>query len=373
MRLLPLSFLAAACLVGQATGQNCVDGDYGQLIASDPYVVVLPMQPIGFPFPLGGTTYSHMHISDNGNLQLSNAGVPAPLGMPMMFTPTTATFVAASPKVCALFANITGFGVGGRIFVKRTAALCTITWKSVRNYGSYSAISPRFDFQVTLYPSGEVHMVFGPGCTNISPVGGNIPAICGITPGGGAAVPPSSDLSLGVSTTDSTTYELWPVSGMFDLASTAIRFVPNQPGYTVQVLGQAANCSAVSSYGTSCSNLLLEALTWPTLGNGSFTMKTSNIQPVVMTAFVAWGTGVVNPGQPLDNIGMAGCSAYTNMDIGLFPTGPAWQVHTSSFAIPNVPSLAGLVCSTQALAFSTTNAAGLTVSNGLQLTLGFGH
>jgi hypothetical protein len=91
-------------------------------------------------------------------------------------------------------------------------------------------------------------------------------------------------------------------------------------------------------------------------------------------AFVGFGTAVINPGVPLAVIGMSGCSAFTNMDIGLFTSGPViGQASNFPLAIPASPSIAGTVLSAQGVSLSLATAALLASSNGTQLNIGFGH
>jgi hypothetical protein len=124
-RIVLWSSLALAAALAPA--QNCLDPNRGTLLATSPADVLLPMQAIGFPFPLGGNTSPHVHITDHGFVQLSNAGVPAPIGGAALFQPTVANFVTGAPKVCALYADIVGSG-GGQIFINRTSTRCLISW-----------------------------------------------------------------------------------------------------------------------------------------------------------------------------------------------------------------------------------------------------
>ena len=86
---------ALALLAPAAIAQSCFDGDFGVVIAENDLTLqdtVLPIRPIGFAFPLGGTTYSDIHVSDHGLVYLSNGGVPVPPVSQSieLFTPTPA-------------------------------------------------------------------------------------------------------------------------------------------------------------------------------------------------------------------------------------------------------------------------------------------
>ncbi len=124
-------------------------------------------------------------------------------------------------------------------------------------------------------------------------------------------------------------------------------------------------------YGSGCDGLALGANGVPTIGNAAFELVVSNVPASAPPlAFLGFGTLVVNPGVDLAVIGMPGCFAHTNLDLGLF--GPAVVtagVATFPLAIPPSPSLTGTVLSAQGLSFSTLTALGLASSNGISLVL----
>jgi hypothetical protein len=362
--LLPLVIALATPL---ATAQSCFDSDQGVLLATNPADIVLPIQPIGFAFPIGGTTYTDLHITDHGYVQLSNAGVPAPAMAPVIYTPTTTNLTSGSAKVCALYADIVGSG-GGQIWLYSSAAKCVVTWLNMQNFG---LPSHRFDFQLILFPNGDFRTTFGPGVTNASTFG--VPSdhgICGASPGGGVASPGSIDLSAGGATTDDTTYELWTVPQTFDLADNSVLFVRANPGYAF-VPGLPANCGSTADFGTGCDGMAMTALNRPSLGNAWFTLRIANVPPVSPIAFVAFGT-LALPGVPLDPVGMVGCFGYQNLDIGLFNSGlVAAGVSDFVLGIPQNPSLVGAQVASQGVALSVATTLGLAVSNGTNITVGF--
>ena len=357
-----------------ALAQNCFDGDFGTLLGAALFDEVFPIQPIGFPFPLGGVSYSDIHVTTHGFVTLSNAGVPnPPIGTSsMLYEPTTTNFIAGPPKVCALYADIVA--PNGEIFIKSSASQCTVTWRNVECF--YVTPLVLFTMQMTLYPNGTVRFSYGPGVTNNSSFG--LPesddGIVGITPAGGATLPPEVDLSAGGTSITSTTYENWTTANGFDMASNTLLMVSTGPGYTYALLGAPASCAATANYGAGCDNLALTGIGLPSLGNSNFTLSTSNVPFVSPISFVGFGTTVINPGLPLAIIGMAGCSAYTDMNIGLFTGGPVVSgVSDFVLAIPSSPSIVGTVLSSQALSLSTLTALGFASSNGTSLTVGYGH
>jgi hypothetical protein len=366
---LALAFLFAA----PAFAQNCIDGDLGVLVGVNTTDTVLPMYPIGFAFPIGAATYTHVHITDHGFVQLSNAGVPAPQTSQVLYNPSLANFAADSPKVCALWSDIVGTN-GGLIYLSPRPTKCVITWLNMQNYGMPA---PRFDFQLTLFPNGDVRCVYGPNCTNNSTFPGIANhGIAGITPGNYTALPAASDLSVTGSSTDASVFEEWTTPATFDIAHDTLVFTATNPGYSFTTLGPSANCASVDDFGVGCGPtgypMHLTSMGRPSLGNSWYTLLIDNVPPISAFAFVASGDTVVDPGQPLDTFGMPGCFAYTNLNLGMYTAAPVVSFMSSLvYPIPNLPALAGFTVSAQAVAFTTLNPANLFVSNGTAMHLGF--
>lgn len=296
LSLVPLSLF----LAGALAAQNCPDGDLGVLLASNVQDVVLPMQSIGFAFPVGATAYTDLHITDHGFVQLSNAGVPAPAVGAVLYTPTPANFMAGSAKVAAMYADV--IADQGQIWLKSTPTRTVVTWKNLHTFGS---TGPFFDMQLVLEPSGFATAYYGPGTVNNSTFGGvSDNAITGVSPGGGGAAPASLDLSLGGSSTTDATYELFAAAGAFDMAGNSLLLVGLNPGYSYLLLGAPANCATASSYGTGCleiadsiyeffptaatNDLGGSAISW-FFGGGSYTM----ISPIA-GSIVPVGPGATN-------------------------------------------------------------------------------
>jgi hypothetical protein len=349
-----------------ALAQNCLDPNRGTLLSTNPADILLPIQPIGFAFPLGGATYTDVHITDHGYVQLSNAGVPAPIGGAALYTPTLANFTAGSPKICALYADIVGSG-GGQIFINSTPTRCLISWINMQNFGT---ATPRFDFQMALYPNGEVRVVYGANVTNVSTFG--VPSdngICGITPGGGVTAPAASDLfvtpgpTVVVSTTD-TTYELWTVPLSFDIASASVVMQPLNPGYLFTA-SNGTSCATATTNGAGCGGLSMTAANLPIVGSSDFRLDLAGVT-LPPLALMAFGSAAIPaPGIPLGG----GCSALMNFDIGAFGlTGP----NNFTLPIPNSASFIGATLGIQGVELLLTPATPpFRVSNGISVVVGY--
>ena len=365
-RLVSLALIASSPV---AVAQNCLHGDFGTRLGGGVYDVIFPIQSIGFAFPLGGVTYTDIHVTTHGFVTLSNAGVPAPPAVSTLYTPTTANFMAGAPKVCAIYSDIVV--PNGEVFIRTDPTQCTITWKNAECY----FITPQvlFSFQLTLYPSGMVRCTYGPGVTNNSSFGGvSAHAIVGLTPAGGLPLPAQVDLSAGGANGNDTTFENWTIANTFDMANNSLLMVPTLPGYFYSALGAPANCATTANYGTGCDGMALTALGPPSFGS-NVALRTSGIPVVSPISFVSWGTAVVDPGIPLAVIGMPGCFAYNNLDIGLYTSGAVISgVSDLALAIPGNPSLLGTLLAAQAVALSVNILPlGFAASNGTSVTVGY--
>ena len=115
----------------------------------------------------------------------------------------------------------------------------------------------------------------------------------------------------------------------------------------------------------------MDAVGVPSLGNAGFGFSATNVPQLLPVGFIFFGDLVINPGVDLNFIGMAGCNAYSNANIGTFSF-PA--IGGSGFAplpIPNNPAFVGATLSAQTLGLSTLTALNLVASNGVQFTVGF--
>jgi formylglycine-generating enzyme required for sulfatase activity len=301
-----------------------------------------------------------IHVNDHGFVELSNGGVPAPLGSgnPALYTPTAGNLTIGAPKVAPLYSDMTLVG-GGECFLRSTSTQCTVTWHTAQSYG---IPSPRFSFQLVLEPNGIIRFVYCPGCTNNSTFGGvSSNGITGVSPAGGVAAPAGVDLSSDGVSSSPTTYELFPVANGFDLADRTIVLTPTATGYRYAA-ALSSDCVTATRYGTGCDGLGLGAIGLPTLGHAGFKLRAENVP-------------AASPLGPL--LGMTGCEGYTNASIGVFtgsavssgPTGLG-NVSTFDLPIPSTLSLVGATLAAQALSFSLSNTALLASSNGLELHVG---
>ena len=241
-----LGSLFVGLLAPSALAQ-CFDTNFGTLLGSG-QDLVFPIQPIGFAFPLGGATYTDIHVSDHCCTFLSNAGVPIPpaSGSAILYTPTTAQLVAGSPTVCPLWADI--IADVGQVFLNSSATRCTVTWQDVHNFG---IATPLFTLQMQLLPTGECYFFYGPGVTNNSTFGGaSQVGIAGVSPGGGVLLPAPSDLSAGGVTVDNTIFEQWTTPNTFDMAGTGLHLIRTNPGWVFTPPG--GNCASAANYGQGC-------------------------------------------------------------------------------------------------------------------------
>lgn len=235
-----IAFVALGLLAQAATAQ-CFETNFGTALgaSSGTSGVILPMEPIGFAFPLGAATYTDIHICDMGYAFLSNANVPvAPLVADA--SPTAVELAIRGPRIAALWSNLHVLSTnGGQIHIARTPARCVVTW---HNMTCANATCTPFDVQMQLFATGEVSVVYSPGAATDS-VG-----VAGISPGfspSGAL----SDLSAGGSTTSSLVVEEWLTPNAFDLAGRVLKYLPANPGYGFL---QPPACAAATPYGEGC-------------------------------------------------------------------------------------------------------------------------
>lgn len=364
--LLPLALCAAAA---SAPTQNCLDGNFGTRIAAGVGDWLSGVIPIGFAFPIGSQSYTGMYVTDHGFVALNNNGVPAAPPLPSLYSPTLANFALGGPKVCAFYADIVA--QNGEIYVDSQPSRCLITWRSMHNYGLPAL---RFDLQLALFPNGDARIVFGPGVTNDSTFG--TPAsngITGISQGGGATLPPGSDLSIVGSTGNPALHELWTTPLSFDLANNTLILLAAGGGYSFAMLGAGINCAQAPRLGSSCGGLYHGAMGLPGLGTANYRLRIDNLPLVGTPGFFSFGNAV-NPGIALGGIGMPGCSGYTDLAFGMYAgTATAFAISDVVLSIPASASLVGAQFASQGIALSTTTPLGLVASNGVLHTVGRGY
>jgi hypothetical protein len=88
-------------------------------------------QPLGFPFPFEGMTYTDIAISDHGLCFLSNGSFPAaPVAVPLVYTPQAIDLVVNGP-VIAPFWTDTNPSATGDVYVNAGPTECVITWQDM--------------------------------------------------------------------------------------------------------------------------------------------------------------------------------------------------------------------------------------------------
>ena len=247
MRLLSTASILLLSL-SLARAQNCPDTVLGTALGANPtsFDQAFAVRPIGFAFPLGGTTYTDLHITTKGMCYLSNGGVPAPGQVD--YTATAAELAGGPPRIAAFWSDI-GPGVYGEVYCRSTATKCTVTWQNAVNYGGSGA---SFDVQVQLFPNGVVKVFHSPGTVNASTFSGAAAtAIVGVSPGGVAVPPAASNFASAGGTIAATVFESWNANG-FDLAGNSLQLGPAVPTGWVWSPATATVCASSSDYGRGC-------------------------------------------------------------------------------------------------------------------------
>lgn len=233
-----------------AVAQNCPDAVFGTAIGNGDDTM-FTIRPIGFAFPLNGTTYTDVHICTNGYFHLSNGGTPTPGAAD--YSSTTTEFTSGSPRIAPMWNDLdVRTDNGGQVFINSTPAKCTITWDRAQNYNTATGGGTLFTMQAQLFPTGEVRFYYSANTSNNSSIAAGAPAITGMTNGGGAVLPTGSDLSVGGATADPTLFESFATANSFDLTNNSLLSIPSAPGWTFLTLGAPTNCAAATAYGAGC-------------------------------------------------------------------------------------------------------------------------
>ena len=113
----PVLFAAATlCLASLATAQ-CHDVNFGALVGFGDDAPLQTIRPLGITFPFAASTYTDVHISNNGIVYLSNAGVPAP-GTATGYSSSAATLstnlrAGTTAKICAFWDDLNNLAANG--------------------------------------------------------------------------------------------------------------------------------------------------------------------------------------------------------------------------------------------------------------------
>jgi hypothetical protein len=249
-----------ALLSPLAVAQNCFDtAPVGSFLGSTSDVIY-PPRPIGFAFPLGGTTYADIGVSDHGLVFLSNGGVPPPpLAVPFVWTPSLANFGSGRPILAALWTDMIpdpAAGPTAGVYVDSNATRCRIEWRDMVNAGFTS----RFNLALTLFANGNLRFDYDPAVTNDSFFGGvSAHGIVGVAAGGLLGAP--VDLTAGGTSVGTTVFENWTVPDTFDLADRSLLLVPNGAGWTYSLL--QTGCASATDYGAGCGAGLRDSVYEP--------------------------------------------------------------------------------------------------------------
>jgi hypothetical protein len=223
--------------------QNCPERTLGTALGAGDDVM-FGIQPIGFAFPFGGTTYTDVHVCTNGFVNLSNAGAPAPGAAD--YTATAAELASGSPRIAPLWTDLL-MPATGSCYVRSTPTQCTVTWDRATNYGSPA----EFQIQLQLFPSGAIKIFYSAGAINASTFStAAAQAIVGVSPGLGASLPAPSNLSTAGVTPDNTLFEAF-TGGQFDMPATSLQLNSTVPGWTWSSSVWSL-CASTSNYGGGC-------------------------------------------------------------------------------------------------------------------------
>jgi hypothetical protein len=282
-----------------------------------------------FTFPHVGGSSNVLHATTNGELLLEAVTATGSDFSPTLAEMATGAGVHAGRKRLFpcwhdFFANrnVTLNPLAGVHFQEDAAnQLAIITWNDVGELATAAAGAKSFNFQVVLSANGTIEVRFGAMSTFGSTTQ---PKIVGYSPGTPVLTPGSQDLSATMPFQSATA----------DIARTPLAV-------------------AVSPA--------------PLLG-GTITIATSNIPaPGVGVNFLST---TQLPGIDLGIVGMPGCRAYVNPDLGTTLLGLGSASFT--FLLPNAPVFVGVQLFTQSLAFdlAAPNAFMAITSNGVALTIG---
>lgn len=243
-RVAALTFAVLAVPLAAQSSLPCFELDFGTLLGSADDVV-FPAVALATPFPAFATVWQYAEVSSNGFVWLGNAG-NTDSGC---CAGTGAALAAGASRLCAFWTDLVTDGVNGSgVYHASPPGREVFTWANA--FESYDP-TVRFTVQLQLGGSGDFTVWFHPATANVQPAH---TAVCGASPGNTTA-PPSVTFSAAMpyySGAQATLYDEWAV-GTFDLAHTAIEFLPNAVGGW---LLQARQCPFVAgtwtAYGPGC-------------------------------------------------------------------------------------------------------------------------
>lgn len=281
MRGLLLSLLAAAPVAAQ-----CHEPQLGPAIGTGDDVV-LPMQALGFAFPFAGATWTHVHPCTNGFVYLSNAGVPA-AGGALCCVGSTTQLVAGGPKIAPWWSDLDVVAGVGAVHFQALPGKAVVTWRDAYEHQDTTP----FSFQLQLLATGEVRLTWDHRCAVRTP--GDF--LVGLSPGGGAPVPPPSDFSGVGSVAANTVCELFDNGTRpFDLAGRTLTLVPTSPGW----FWVDGPCSAShQAYGQGCyrvSDSVYQFTAAPAVSAAALTNRSIALVPTASGLLATNGSPFVPP------------------------------------------------------------------------------
>ncbi len=198
--------------------------------------------PLGFAFPMGAATYTHVVIESNGVAYLTNGG-PAVGATGFGFIDFPG-FSGDSPRIAAFWTDLEGANAGTawRVSVDSSVpGTFKINWENVNEYQEPG----QFTVQAVLNSSGIVGLSSDAGIATQA-----YNAAIGISAANGLPTT-SSDLSTGPTSTVAALYEEFPV-GAPDLVGGTTSLFPAGTGYVA-----AGTCSSAkhTAYGAGCYTL----------------------------------------------------------------------------------------------------------------------
>lgn len=265
---------------------------------------------LGTSFPyIGGTTTS-LEVCSNGFVSVAT-------GNGTGFTPSAAAWLTSTQTRWGTWHDFNPTLVGsGQVKFHEAGAISYVTWDGVYSFGTTAANTFQLQFDRS---TGNVTFAWA------TMVASGNAWLVGYTAGGANVDPGNRDIS----------------------------------------------ATLPATFRTSADNAqpLALASTLPQLGT-TLTFTTTQFPASSLLGLQMLGLQHIDPGVPLDLIGMPGCFQHASLDV-MYPMFPGAQQGTYAMAVPNNPALMGFQMSGQSVAFvNGVNAAGLVTSNGLQITVG---
>lgn len=270
------------------------------------------------PMPIPGGTTTAINITTKGQVALS--GLPGVLD----FTPSVTELLDWPVTAFHCWHDFDQTAVGsGSILFEEAGGFAYATWNAVSSFSSLTGTNT-LQWQFNL-ATGDATLVVSAASGIADPANAD-DTVVGYSIGGVSADPGSTDLG--------------SIPGVVAIADTV-------------------NPLALTTNGA------------PAVGSATFGYEVSNVPGLLPVSFLFFGSVALNPGIPLDAIGMTGCTAWTNGNLGSVSMPVVGGLSTFTLAIPASPGLVGTAFSTMGVAFSLATPANLISSNGNLSTIGF--